>query len=199
MALDFSELTIEKLAEQTERDDYVTHNNRVQALLDEHPGFEMPVGLTDAELWENYCDEELYLLEKKLREYFKAQQSRAKNKNGYRTSAPLVFMWMFGRQPTQKDRGITTKLNRLLNFYAAKVTGKTTINGKNVEKTYHISKYGTFKRRALSVKLRIEDCEANDGRTHNRTTFVHLKTEDPKPITPRRPRVQEPGSEGGES
>ena len=32
MALDFSELTIEKLAEQTEREDYVTHNNRVQAL-----------------------------------------------------------------------------------------------------------------------------------------------------------------------
>ena len=197
MALDFSELTIEKLAEQTEREEYVTHNNRVQALLDEHPGFEMPAGLTDAELWENYCDEELYLLEKKLREYFKTMQYTAKNKGGYRTSCTLVFTWMFGRTPTPNDGAICRKLNRLLNFYAAKVTGETTINNKKVPRSYHISKYGTFNRRPLSVKLRMELSEEQDGRTHNKTTFVHLKSEDAKPITPRRARKPrtEPGSD----
>ena len=199
MALDFTELTIEKLAEQTEREDYVTHNNRVQALLDEHPGFEMPAGLTDAELWENYCDEELYLLEKKLREYFKSMASHAEHRGGYRTSCSLVFTWIFGKPPTPQDGAICRKLNRLLNFYAAKVTGETTINGKVVPKCYHISKYGTFKRRPLSVKLRMEVNEEKNGQSANRSTFVHLKTEEPKPITPRRPRKQTAGGEQGDA
>ncbi|MBQ0159318.1 MAG: hypothetical protein KBT28_01665 [Bacteroidales bacterium] len=194
MALDFTELTIETLEKQTERDEYVTHHNRVQELLDANPGFQLPADLTDAELWENYCDEELYLLEKKLREYFLAMRSRSKSKNGYRTSCDLVFTWMFGRPPEAKDGALCKKLNRLLNFYAAKVTGATTINGKKIARCYHISKYGTFERRPLSVKLRMELNARKTGSATNARTFVHLASEDPKGITPRRPRVS--GTEG---
>lgn len=194
MALDFTELTIETLEKQTERDEYVTHHNRVQELLDANPGFEMPAQLTDAELWENYCDEELYLLEKKLREYFKAMAHRSKTKGGYRTSCGLVFNWMFGRPAQPEDGAICRKLNRLLNFYAQKVTGRTTIQGKEVPKCYHISKYGTFARRPLSVKLRLELNEQETGKPTNRMSFAHLKSEDPKPVSQRRPRVERPES-----
>ncbi len=183
MALDWDALDV--AAFENDREDNPT--NRVQKMLEESPGVELPADLTDLELWENYCDEELYLLEKKLREYFKAMMSRSVAKGGYRTSCQLVFVWMFGHKPDPKTDGpICKKLNRLLNFYAYEVTGNSQIAGKKFPKTYKISKYGTFGRRPLSVKLRMELNNIERGTESNARTFVHLRTEESKPITKRR-------------
>lgn len=186
MALDWSDFTTQDIEERLRREKDYKEVNRVAELLEEAEGAQFPAQITDEATWANYCDEELYLLDKKVREYLKSMQWYSKSNNGFRTTAGLVFAWIFGRTPTAKDGAVCRKLNRLLNYYCTKVIGVTTINGKRVEKAYKFSSQGGQFKRPLSIKLRMEVNEEKTGQQTNRATFIRLKSEAPKSVTKQR-------------
>lgn len=150
--------------------------------LREAEDMEIPVELTDLDLWSNYTNEELYLLDKKVREFFKKTRYKRKSKNGYRTTAQVVFTWIFGRKPAPADGAICRTIHTLLKYYCTSYTGKTTFNGKPVNRVYNFTKYATNNRRPYSLRLRIEESgehnavfrespdASKDKRAHGRRT-----------------------------
>lgn len=123
---------------------------------------EIPIELTDLDLWKNYVNDDLYVLDKKVREFFSKTRYRREKNGGYNTTVSMVFMWMFGRKPTSHDSHVCHILHVLMRYYCTSFTGKTTFQGKPVNRVYKFSKYATVKKRPYSLRLRLE--EANDGR-----------------------------------
>jgi hypothetical protein len=124
--------------------------------------FNVPIELTDADMWTNYVNEDLYQLDKKVREFLrKTAYKRQKNK-GYRTTAPLVFAWIYGRQPKPEDGAACRLLHELLKYYCTSYTGRTTYQGKSVPRVYEFSPYACDKKRPYSLKLRLE--ESDEGK-----------------------------------
>lgn len=123
--------------------------------------FNVPIELTDADMWTNYINDDLYVMDKKVREFLKkTRYSRNKN-NGYKTTASLVFAWIYGRQPRAEDGSACRMLHELLKYYCSSYTGATTYMGKKVSRVYYFSKHACEKRRPYSLKLRLE--ESDDG------------------------------------
>lgn len=121
----------------------------------------VPIELTNAEMWANYINEDLYEMDKKVREYLK-KTTWQRRKGGFKTTASLVFAWIYGRQPKAEDSAACRMLHELLKYYCTEYTaGATTFMGKKVSRVYKFSKYSFDKRRPYSLKLRLE--EANDG------------------------------------
>ena len=121
---------------------------------------DVPIELTDSEMWANYVNEDLYEMDKKVREFLKKTKYTRLQKGGYRTTASLVFAWIYGRQPTAKDSSACRMLHELLRYYCTGYTGKTTFNGKKVPRVYVFSKYAFSKKRPYSLKLRLEESGA---------------------------------------
>lgn len=173
MALDWSKVDQKVIERAMESDDWIEETNAVQELLDQEIPT-LPPQMSDFTVWDNYIDEELYVLEKKLREYFESMRQYAKKNQGYQTTAPMVFNIIFGRPPQPEDRGICVKLNRLLNYYSYKITGKQKVGGKWADKVYWIRKYGTEKRRPMSIKLRMEWTNEQYGQSTNQMSFTEV-------------------------
>lgn len=127
--------------------------------LDE--SLDVPIQLTDLDIWSNYINEDLYAMDKKVREFFKKIRYKQEKKGGYRTTAPAVFTWIYGRKATPGDGPVFHMLHMLLKYYCTSYTGKTTYHGKRVDRVYEFSRYATKNKRPYSLKLRLE--EANDG------------------------------------
>ena len=121
----------------------------------------VPIELTDADMWTNYINEDLYNLDKKVREFLKKTRYQRNKKGGYRTTASLVFAWIYGRQPAPEDGAACRLLHELLKYYCTSYTGKTTYMGKTVARVYEFSRHACENRRPYSLKLRLE--EADDG------------------------------------
>ncbi len=124
---------------------------------------DVPIELTDLDLWANYTNENLYVMDKKVREFFKKTRYKRQAKGGYRTTASVVFAWIFGRQPEPPDGYVFRILHELLKYYCTSYTGKTTYQGKPVNRVYRFSKYAVTQKRPYSLRLRLE--EAKDGNT----------------------------------
>ena len=122
----------------------------------------VPIELTDADLWTNYINEDLYIMDKKVREFFAKTRYQREKKGGYRTTASLVFAWIYGRQPEASDGAACRMLHELLKYYCTSYTGATTYMGKKVSRVYEFSKFATTRKRPYSLKLRLEECE--DGK-----------------------------------
>jgi hypothetical protein len=122
----------------------------------------VPIELTDADLWTNYINEDLYEMDKKVREFLKSTRYTRQKKGGYRTTASLVFAWIYGRKPEPSDSAACRMLNELLKYYCTNYTGATTYMGKKVPRVYEFSKYAFSKKRPYSLKLRLEECD--DGK-----------------------------------
>lgn len=136
--------------------------------------FDMPIALTDYELWQNYCDDELYDLDKALRKYLAKQKWRRRRDGGFKTSASLVFTYLFGRKPTQSDTRLTRKLNQLLRYYATRCSkGHARVNNKQYVRVYYFSKYASDNKRPYSLRLRMEEAEA-DGKGFRYTLRPNL-------------------------
>ena len=120
----------------------------------------VPVELTDADMWANYINEDLYDLDKKVREFLKKTRYRRLKNGGYRTTAALVFAWIYGRQPEASDGSACRMLHELLKYYCTSYTGTTTYMGKKVSRVYEFSPYATQGRRPYSLKLRLEESSA---------------------------------------
>lgn len=128
---------------------------------------EAPIELTDLDIWANYTNENLYVMDKKLREFFKKTRYKRQSKGGYRTTASAVFLWIFGRPSEPKDGYVFRLLHELLKYYCTSYTGATTYKGKAVNRVYRFSKYAVSSKRPYSLRLRME--EAKDGKS--RTVF----------------------------
>lgn len=124
---------------------------------------QVPIELTDLDMWSNYVNEDLYAMDVKLREFFKKTRYRRERNGGYRTTASVVFAWIYGRKPTPADSGACRMLHELLRYYCTSYTGLTTYHGKKVNRVYEFSKYATYCRRPYSLKLRLEE---SDGQTN---------------------------------
>ncbi len=121
--------------------------------------FAVPIQLTDLELWSNYVNEDLYLMDVKFREFFSRIRWKQQRKGGYKTTASVVFSWIYGRTPTPHDGYACRMIHKLLKYYCTSYTGRTTFNGKAVDRVYKFSRYATINKRPYSLKLRLEMME----------------------------------------
>ena len=122
----------------------------------------VPIELTDLDLWSNYVNDDLYEMDKKVREFLRSTRYRRKSKNGLRTTASVVFAWIFGRQPEPEDGAVCKTLHELLKYYCTSYTGATTFQGKKVNRVYEFSKYAGSSKRPYSLRLRLEESDAGD-------------------------------------
>lgn len=120
---------------------------------------DVPLALTDADLWANYTNDDLYVMDCKLREFLKKTRYKRQKKGGYRTTCSLVFAWIYGRKPEPSDSSVCRMLHKLLEYYCTSYTGVTTYQGKKVNRVYEFSKYATTNKRPYSLRLRLEEME----------------------------------------
>ena len=154
--LDFSDL-VDAISTEGQRDDpYV--DGFVEDIRN-NSSIDVPIEMTDLDVWANYMDDDLYEMDKKLREFLKRTRYKRQAKGGYRTTSSVVFAWMFGRKPTPADGSVCRMLNELLKYYCTSYTGRTTFDGKPVNRVYRFNKYTTNNKRAYSLRLRIEEAE----------------------------------------
>ena len=154
MLLDTSELT-NAVSSQRQRDDpYV---DDIVERLRHDDALEVPLELTDLDVWSNYMNDDLYTMDVKVREFLKRTRYKRQSKNGYRTTASAVFAWIYGRQPEPGDGAACRILHELLRYYCTSYTGKTTYHGKPVNRVYRFTKFATNSKRPYSLKLRIEE------------------------------------------
>ena len=124
---------------------------------------DFPVELTDLDLWANYTNDDLYVMDKQLRIFLKKTRYKREKKGGYRTTASVIFTWIYGRKPEPKDSKACRVLHELLKYYCTSYTGATTYKGKKVQRVYEFSKYATENKRPYSMRLRLEEAE-NGGK-----------------------------------
>ena len=124
---------------------------------------DVPWQITDLDLWANYTDDDLYNLDKKLRQYFMKHRWQRERKGGQKTALPLVFAWMFGRKPEPSDSQVCVKLHKLLKYYSTRYTGRNVVNGKQFTRVYYFSPYATKNKRPYSLRLRLEECNASSA------------------------------------
>lgn len=126
---------------------------------------EIPVALTDPEIWKNYTNDDLYQMDKQLRAWFKRMRYRQELKHGFKTAVPLVFFHLFGRPSTKSDSATCRMLHTLLKYYCARYTGQSHIAGKKYNRVYHFNRFTAKNKRPYSLRLRVEEaCE--DGGNH---------------------------------
>jgi len=148
--------------------------------LRDDDALEVPIELTDLELWSNYMNDDLYEMDVKVREFLKRTRYQRQAKGGYRTTASVVFAWIYGRQPEARDGAACRLLHKLLKYYCTSYTGATTFHGKPVTRVYRFSKFSGNAKRPYSLKLRMEEANGSgnvfksgpnagvDKRTHGR-------------------------------
>lgn len=152
--LDFDALT-EAISSERQRGDPF-YDDIIDELRDDDM-LEVPIEMTDLDVWSNYMSDEIYVLDKKVREFLKKTRYQRQTKDGYRTTAQVVFAWIFGRQPEPSDGAICRLLHTLLKYYCTRYTGATTFNGKPVTRVYYFSKFSGNQKRPYSLKLRMEE------------------------------------------
>lgn len=124
---------------------------------------DVPIGLTDLDMWANYINDDLYELDVKVREFLKRTRYKRQAKDGYRTTVPVVFAWIFGRKPEAGDGSLCRILHTLMKYYCTSYTGRTTYQGKPVSRVYRFSKYATNSKRPYSLRLRLEEADGEVG------------------------------------
>lgn len=118
---------------------------------------EVPHQLTDVDIWLNYCNDDLYYLDKAVRGVIKRSRYTRRTKGSMKTAVPLVFLQIFGRKPSAKDSQTCVMLHRLLKYYCTSYTGESKISGVRFSRVYHFSKYACIQKRPMSLRLRLEE------------------------------------------
>lgn len=157
MALDLA--AFNQLANVTEPDESVIERLRFDDAL------EIPHQLADLDVWLNYCDDDLYYLDKAIRSVIKKSRYTRETKGYMKTAVPLVFMQIFGRKATPADSKVCRMMHKILRYYCTRFTGESKINGVRFAHVYHFSKYAMRSKRPMSLRLRLEESE--DGGDHN--------------------------------
>lgn len=126
---------------------------------------EIPHQLTDVDVWLNYCNDDLYHLDKAVRALIKKSRWTRETKGKMKTAVPLVFMQIFGRRAEPGDSRVCRQLHTILKYYCTSYTGISKIDGVRFSRVYHFSKYAMRSRRPMSLRLRLE--ESADAGEHN--------------------------------
>lgn len=127
--------------------------------LRDDDALEVPIELTDLDLWANYMNDDIYEMDVKVREFLKRTRYRRQVKDGYRTTVQVVFAWIYGRHPEPSDGSACRLLHELLKYYCTSYTGATTYQGKPVTRVYRFSKFAASKKRPYSLRLRMEEAD----------------------------------------
>lgn len=122
---------------------------------------EIPHQLTDVDLWLNYCNDDLYNLDKAVRKVISKTRWTRITKGSFKTAVPLVFVQIFGRATEPKDSHVCLMLHRLLKYYCTSYTGTSKITGIRFNRVYHFSKYACRSKRAMSLRLRLEEADGS--------------------------------------
>lgn len=156
--LDTSELTraISTERQRREPDEGIIERFRTDSSL------EVPIELTDLDLWGNYMNDDIYEMDVKVREFLKRTRYRRQVKDGYRTTVQVVFAWIYGRHPEPSDGSACRLLHELLKYYCTSYTGRTTFKGKPVNRVYRFSKFSGNTKRPYSLRLRMEEAKGGD-------------------------------------
>ena len=153
---------------------------------------EIPIELTDEDMWSNYINDDLYAMDKAVRTYLKKMRYVQERNKGFRTAVPLVFTYLFGRKATPKDSAACRMLHMLLRYYCTSYTGKSTIGGQEFKVVYKFNRYAAKNKRPYSLRLRIEEAnERGEGKP-----FVPYGTKRDKRLLGRRqnePRREDRG------
>lgn len=175
--LDLSELT-DAVSLESQRSDPFMYD-----MVDMIRECDVPIEMTDLDVWSNYLNDELYFMDKKIREFLKKTRYKRMAKGGYRTTAQVVFSWIYGHYPAPEDGAKCRMVHMLLKYYCTSYTGQTTFHGKPVTRVYRFSKFSGNEKRPYSLKLRME--EANDtsnvfraGPNHNVSKRTHGRRTD---------------------
>lgn len=157
--LDLSALT-EAISNDGQRRDEDVED--VISRIRDDDALEVPIELTDLELWSNYMNDDLYEMDVKVREFLKRTRYQRQAKGGYKTTSSVVFAWIYGRQPGPSDGAVCRLLHRLLEYYCTSYTGRTTFHGKAVNRVYRFSKFSGNAKRPYSLKLRMEEAKGGN-------------------------------------
>jgi hypothetical protein len=103
----------------------------------------------------------MYELDVKVREFLKRTRYQRQAKGGYRTTVPVVFAWIYGRQPTPQDGSVCRLLHTLMKYYCTSYTGRSTYQGKPVNRVYRFSKFSGTSKRPYSLRLRMEEADGS--------------------------------------
>lgn len=136
-----------------------------KAVVDElrfDDALEIPRQMADVDVWNNYCNQRIYELDKMVRKYLQETRYKREKQHGMKTACPLLFAVLFGRKPGKSDTQVCRDLHILLRYYCTRHTGKSAIAGKRVVVVYHFSPYACRNKRPYSLRLRLE--ERNDER-----------------------------------
>ena len=152
--LDTSAL-LESMCEEMEPDEDIITSLRTNESVD------IPIELTDLDIWSNYTNDDLYHMDSKIREFLKKTRYARQAHGGYRTTASVVFTWVFGRPPTPTDGYAFRLIHEILKYYCTSFNGPTTYKGKKVSRVYRFSKYAVTNKRPYSLRLRMEEAVAN--------------------------------------
>jgi len=144
----------------TEPDQTIIDRLRFDDALD------VPENLTDLDVWLNYCNDDLYHLDKAVRSIIKKTRWQREKNGKMKTAVPLVFLQIFGRKATPSDQMVCRMLHRLLMYYCTSYTGASAIHGQRFTRVYHFSKYACVSKRPMSLRLRLEE-SADGGAKHN--------------------------------
>lgn len=154
--LDLSALT-EAISTERQRGDPAM--DPIVDRLRDDDALDVPIELTDLDVWCNYMNDDLYEMDLKVREFLKRTRYQRQAKGGYRTTASVVFAWIYGRQPEARDGAACRLLHELLKYYCTSYTGRTTFNGKPVNRVYRFSKFSGNAKRPYSLRLRMEEAD----------------------------------------
>ena len=152
--LDLSALTDAISNEGQQRDPDV---DDVVSRIRDDDALDVPIEFTDLDVWSNYMNDDLYEMDVKVREFLKKTRYQRQAKGGYKTTSSIVFAWIYGRQPEPKDGSVCRMLHKLLEYYCTSYTGRTTFQGKAVNRVYRFSKFSGNAKRPYSLKLRMEE------------------------------------------
>lgn len=154
MALDFEALN-EFAKVDTEPDSTIIERLRFDSEL------EIPHQLTDLDMWLNYCNDDLYHMDKAIRGYINKSRWTRLTKGQMKTAVPLVFLNLFGRKPDAHDSQVCSMMHRILLYYCTKHTGTSKIAGQRFKKVYYFSKYAMRSKRPMSLRLRLEESDGS--------------------------------------
>lgn len=157
--LDLSALT-EAISSESQRRDPDVED--VVGRLRDEDALDIPIELTDLDLWSNYMNDDMYEMDMKVREFLRKTRYKRQSKGGYRTTASVVFAWIYGRRPEPRDGSVCRLLHELLRYYCTSYTGRTTFKGKPVERVYRFSKFSGNTKRPYSLRLRMEEAKGGN-------------------------------------
>jgi hypothetical protein len=155
---------------------------------------EIPHQLTDIDVWLNYCNDDLYYLDKEVRGVIKRTRWTRMTKGKMKTAVPLVFAQIFGRHTEPKDSRVCLMLHRLLVYYCTSYTGTSKIAGRRFNRVYHFSKYAMTTKRPMSLRLRLEEADGAPCQYGNYDAGKDKRAEPRRGVTQNGPLADGPGS-----